>query len=112
MYVRVESGHTLGLPRMTRPYFALVSATFSRRGSLRKPMPCSAEKLKFWSKGILKQMNCYLVTWGAEKITALLLRGRKLEKENIPRRNGILQQVSLYGDGCDTCFKGSRNYSV
>lgn len=30
---------TLGLPRMTRPYFARVSATFNRRGSFKNPMP-------------------------------------------------------------------------
>ena len=30
---------TFALPKMTRPYLALVRATFSRRGSLRKPMP-------------------------------------------------------------------------
>ena len=30
---------TLAFPKITRPYFALVKATFNRRGSLRKPMP-------------------------------------------------------------------------
>lgn len=34
--------NTLGLPRITTPYLALVKATFKRRGSLKKPMPwCS-----------------------------------------------------------------------
>lgn len=34
---------TLGLPSTTTPYLARVSATFRRRGSLRKPMPCRGD---------------------------------------------------------------------
>jgi len=34
-----SAGRALGLPRMMRPNLARVSATFRRRGSLRKPMP-------------------------------------------------------------------------
>jgi len=38
---RRSAGRALGLPRMMSPNLARVSATFKRRGSLRKPMPCA-----------------------------------------------------------------------
>lgn len=50
---------TLGLPRMTSPYLARVSATFSLLGSLRNPMPCMRERR--WCSSLsaaLDMMTC------------------------------------------------------
>lgn len=42
LFHSTERERTRGFPRTTRPYFARVRATFRRRGSLRKPIPCTA----------------------------------------------------------------------
>lgn len=54
---------TLGLPRMTMPYLALVRATFRRLGSLRNPMPYRLAGTSVWqTRQVLQKVDTDCMT--------------------------------------------------